>query len=125
MADIEKQENLAEEETVDTAETTAETEPSVTEEAVPTSKKKKDKKAKKAKGDKPNIFVRIGRRLAKFWRDYNSERKKISWKPWPEVCKSALIVVVTVVIFAAVIFGLDTVFHSLFEWLRSLIGGLA
>ena len=121
MADIEKQENLTEEETVDTAPTEVETEPSVAEETVPTSKTKKAKK--KAKGDKPNIFVRIGRRLAKFWRDYNSERKKISWKPWPEVCKSALIVVVTVVVFAAVIFGLDTVFHSLFEWLRTLIGG--
>ena len=113
MADIEKQESVTEEETVDT-------EPSVAEEAVPTKKKKAKKKAK---GDKPNIFVRIGRRLAKFWRDYNSERKKISWKPWPEVCKSAIIVVVTVVVFAAVIFGLDTVFHSLFEWLRTLIGG--
>ena len=123
MADIEKQENLAEEETVDTAESAVETEPSVAEEVVPKSKKKKTKK--KSKGDKPNIFVRIGRRLAKFWRDYNSERKKISWKPWPEVCKSALIVVVTVVIFAAVIFGMDTVFHSLFEWLRALIGGNA
>ncbi|MBO7292771.1 MAG: preprotein translocase subunit SecE, partial [Clostridia bacterium] len=115
--------NLAEEETVDTAESAVETEPSVAEEVVPKSKKKKTKK--KSKGDKPNIFVRIGRRLAKFWRDYNSERKKISWKPWPEVCKSALIVVVTVVIFAAVIFGMDTVFHSLFEWLRALIGGNA
>ena len=121
MADIEKQENLAEEETVETVEAAVETELPVAEEAVPNPKKKKEKK--KSKGEKPNIFVRIGRRLAKFWRDYNSERKKISWKPWPEVCKSALIVVVTVVVFAAIIFGMDTVFHSLFEWLRTLIGG--
>ena len=121
MADIEKQENLAEEETVETVEAAVETELPVAEEAVPNPKKKKEKK--KRKGEKPNIFVRIGRRLAKFWRDYNSERKKISWKPWPEVCKSALIVVVTVVVFAAIIFGMDTVFHSLFEWLRTLIGG--
>ena len=121
MADIEKQENLAEEETVETVEAAVETELPIAEEAVPNPKKKKEKK--KSKGEKPNIFVRIGRRLAKFWRDYNSERKKISWKPWPEVCKSALIVVVTVVVFAAIIFGMDTVFHSLFEWLRTLIGG--
>ena len=121
MADIEKQENLAEEETAETVEAAVETELPVAEEAVPNPKKKKEKK--KRKGEKPNIFVRIGRRLAKFWRDYNSERKKISWKPWPEVCKSALIVVVTVVVFAAIIFGMDTVFHSLFEWLRTLIGG--
>ena len=110
MAEMEKNET-----TVD-----AEVATPVTEEpAVPVAKEKKVK----AKAKKPNIFVRIGRRIAKFFRDYNSERKKISWKPWPEVCKSALIVVVTVVVFAAIIFGMDTVFHSLFEWLRTLIGG--
>ena len=33
------------------------------------------------KAQKPNFFVRLGRRIAKFFRDYNSERKKITWKP--------------------------------------------
>ena len=124
MAEIEKKDAITDDTAVaDVAEVTE----APAEEAP--AKAKKDTKKKKAK---PNFFVRIGRffvavgrRIAKFFRDYNSERKKISWKPWPEVCKSALIVVVTVVIFAAVIFGLDTVFHSLFEWLRALIGGLA
>ena len=119
MADIEKQENLAEEETVETVEAAVETELPVAEEAVPNPKKKKEKK--KSKGEKPNIFVRIGRRLAKFWRDYNSERKKISWKPWPEVCKSAGIVIVTVAIFSVVIWGMDQAFGSLFKWLSGLI----
>ncbi len=110
MADTEK--NIGAEEGV-AAETTA----SVAESSVPTPKKQK--KAKKDK--KPNFFVRLGRRLAKFVRDYNSERKKISWKPWREVCKSALIVVVTVTAFSLVIFGLDTAFGTLFSWLGGLV----
>ncbi|MBO7171150.1 MAG: preprotein translocase subunit SecE [Clostridia bacterium] len=108
MAEMEKNET-----TVD-----AEVATPVTEEpAVPAAKEKKVK----AKAKKPNIFVRIGRRIAKFFRDYNSERKKISWKPWPEVCKSAGIVIVTVAIFSVVIWGMDQAFGSLFKWLSGLI----
>ena len=108
MADMEKNET-----TVD-----AEVATPVTEETtVPAAK---DKKVK-AKAKKPNIFARIGRRIAKFFRDYNSERKKISWKPWSEVCKSAGIVIVTVAIFSVVIWGMDQAFGSLFKWLSGLI----
>ena len=108
MAEMEKNET-----TVD-----AEVATPVTEEpAVPAAKEKKVK----AKAKKPNIFVRLGRRIAKFFRDYNSERKKISWKPWPEVCKSAGIVIVTVAIFSVVIWGMDQAFGSLFKWLSGLI----
>ena len=110
MADIEKDETMAE-----VAKTDAPAESSVTE-SVPTAPKK-DKK----KSGKPNFFVRLGRRIAKFFRDYSSERKKISWKPWREVCKSALIVVVTVVIFAAIIYGVDEFFKFFFGWLRNLV----
>ena len=115
MADMEKEITAAKAEEVEAAEAVAES--SVTEEAVPAS----EKKQKKKKSDKPNFFVRLGRRLAKFWRDYNSERKKISWKPWREVCKSAGIVVVTVAIFSLVIWGLDQAFGALFAWLANLI----
>ena len=108
MAEMEKNET-----TVD-----AEVATPVTEEpAVPAAKEKKVK----AKAKKPNIFVRLGRRIAKFFREYNSERTKISWKPWPEVCKSAGIVIVTVAIFSVVIWGMDQAFGSLFKWLSGLI----
>lgn len=108
MADMEKNETTVE----------AEVAAPVTEEtAVPAAKEKKAK----AKAKKPNIFARLGRRIAKFFRDYNSERKKIAWKPWPEVCKSAGIVIVTVVIFSLVIWGMDQAFGSLFKWLSGLI----
>ena len=116
MADIEKDETMTETGAVEANETEAAVESSVTEEAVPASEKKQKKK-----GGKPNFFVRLGRRLAKFWRDYNSERKKISWKPWRDVCKSAGVVVVTVAIFSVVIWGMDQAFGALFAWLANLI----
>ena len=117
MAGIEKKDAITEDEVVadvaEVAEAPAEEVPA---------KAKKDKKAK------PNFFVRIGRffaacgrRIAKFFRDYNSERKKVVWKPWAEVCKSAGIVVVTVVAFSAVIYGIDEAFGNLFVWLANLI----
>lgn len=119
MADIEKDETLAAaDEVAAPAETEAAAESSVTE-AVPASDKKQKKKNRK-----PNIFARLGRRIAKFWRDYNSERKKISWKPWRDVCKSALIVVVTVIIFSAIIYGMDELFKLFFGWLRTLVATL-
>lgn len=112
MADIEKTASAA-------AESASAEEASKTpsgKETVPTPKKEKKKKS-----SKPNFFVRLGRRLAKFWRDYNSERKKISWKPWREVCKSAGVVIVTVLAFSLIIWGLDQAFGALFGWLAGLI----
>ena len=118
MADMEKNETMAEElENVEEIEETEAADDTPSAEAkVPASNKKQKKK-----NGKPNFFVRIGRRLWKFVRDCNSERKKISWKPWPEVCKSAGIVVVTVAIFSLVIWGLDQAFGALFAWLANLI----
>lgn len=116
MADMEKNETMAEElETVEEIEETeaADDAPSVEESQKVPKQKKKD--------GKPNFFVRIGRRLAKFARDFNSERKKIVWKPWRDVCKSAGIVVVTVVAFSIVIALIDFLAGSaitgIHEWL--------
>ena len=117
MADMESKNTMAEEaETVDAAAEVAAAEPSVAEEKVPTPAKKQKKKS-----NKPSFFVRLGRGIARFWRDYNSERKKIVWKPWREVCKSAGVVVVSVLIFSAIILGIDTAFDSLFKWVAGLI----
>ena len=123
MAEIEKEETMAEEEVVETEATEAETQESpITEAEVPAAAEKASKSKKKDKNAKPNFFVRLGRRIAKFFRDYNSERKKITWKPWREVCKSAGIVVVTVAVFSLAIYGIDEIFGNLFLWLDKIIG---
>ena len=118
MADMENKNPMAEETEVTATEVEAEAvaESPVAEEKVPVATKKQKKKS-----GKPNVFVRMGRAMAKFWRDYNSERKKIVWKPWRDVCKSAGVVVVSVLVFSAIILGIDTAFDSLFKWVAGLI----
>jgi preprotein translocase SecE subunit len=119
MAEIEKEETMAADEVVETEAEAQET--PIAEPEVPATVTKESKGKKKDKNAKPNFFVRLGRRIAKFFRDYNSERKKVVWKPWAEVCKSAGIVVVTVAAFSAVIYGIDEAFGNLFLWLAKLI----
>lgn len=118
MAEIEKEETMAEE-VVAEAETQ---ETPIAESEVPVVEKKASKDAKKDKNAKPNFFVRLGRRITKFFRDYNSERKKVTWKPWRDVCKSAGVVVVTVAVFSLAIYGIDAAFGNLFLWLAGIIG---
>ena len=81
----------------------------------------KVKKSAKKKNVKPNFFVRLGKRIAKFFREYNSERKKVAWKPVREVFKSLGVVVVTVAVFSLAIFVIDLAFGSFFEWLPTAI----
>ncbi len=55
------------------------------------------------KEKKPNIFKRI----AKFWRDYTSELKKVVWMSWKDVRKNAFLVIVCAVAISVVIGLLD------------------
>jgi preprotein translocase SecE subunit len=77
---------------------------------------------------KPNIFVRIGRAfvqicraIAKFFRDYGSEMKKVTWAPASTVRKNTIIVAVIVAVFAVGIGILDVAFNLGFTWLGKLI----
>ena len=129
MAEINTNETVSEatEVTTEVADTPVENVPTP---AKKSADKKPAKNGKKAK--KPNFFVRIGlffarlgKRIAKFFREYNSERKKVSWKPVREVFKSLGVVVVTVAIFSLAIYGIDIVFGTFVEWLPEIIGRLA
>ena len=71
---------------------------------------------------KPNIFKRMGSRIAKFWRDFRSEMKKVVWLSKSETKKSSLLVVVTVVAIAAAIGVVDTVFSTIINFIAGLIG---
>lgn len=64
-------------------------------------KKKKDKKPKEKK-------------VARKAREMSSELKKVTWPGFAEVCKKTGIVLVVVILFAIVLFGLDTLFGYLF-----------
>ena len=71
-----------------------------------------DKKVASAKEKKSG-------KLSKFFRDIRSEFKKISWPSKKQVWNNTLVVLVTVAIFAVIIWGLD----FLLSWLRDLLIG--
>lgn len=96
-------------------------------EAAETSKSKPEKakkdaakknSGKKSGEKKPNIFVRMGKAVAKFFKDERGECKKIVWPDRKTVLKSSLVVIVTVAILGVVIWLVDT---GLSEGVRALI----
>ena len=66
-------------------------------------KQVKDKKAEKpaktakVKDKKPNVFVRMGRSIKKFFKELRGESKKVVWPDRKTVLKSSLVVIVSVV----------------------------
>ena len=78
-------------------------------EKVEKAKKVKEKPAKAKKG---NIFVRIGKAIKGFIKDFRGETKKIVWPGAKEVIKSTGVVLVAVLVIGAGIW--------LADWLLSL-----
>lgn len=72
--------------------------------------KNETKKAPEKKGN--GFFQRIG----KFFREFRSEVKKISWPTFAEVVKNTIITLVVVAIFAIVIGLFDWGVSSLRDW---------
>ena len=52
-----------------------------------------------------------------FAKEVRSELRKVAWPKWPEVRRFSIIVLVTVVIYTAYVFGLDSLFGVLSGWL--------
>lgn len=77
-------------------------------------------KAPKAekKADKPSIWARLG----VWYKSLKSECKKVSWASWKSVKSNSITVIVTAVIFAAVLGILDYCFSSAVVGLSRLIG---
>lgn len=69
--------------------------------------------AAQQKAKKPGFFKRLGNFFVKSW----SELKKVSWPTFDTVLKNTGIVLLVVLFFALLLFGVD----SLFAWLISLI----
>ena len=65
------------------------------------------------KAKKPGLFKRLGNFFVKSW----SELKKVSWPTFDTVLKNTGIVLLVVLFFALLLFGVD----RLFAWLISLI----
>ncbi len=83
-------------------------------------KAKKDAKGAKdgAKQKKGNIFKRMGKAIAKFFKEERSETKKIVWPDAKTVLKSTAVVLVVVAVLAVVLWLVDT---GLTEGIRALV----
>lgn len=86
------------------------------------------KVAKAAKGSKskdaqPNIFVRAGKTVKKFFKDFKGESKKIVWPDGKTVLKSSIVVLVVVAILSIVVLGIDMGLAKIIETLQSLATG--
>ena len=84
--------------------------------------KKAETKATKSQDKKPNIFVRLGKKIKKLCRDLGSEMKKVVWLSKSETKKSSVLVIVTVIAIAAAIGVVDTAFSTVINFIAGLIG---
>ena len=71
---------------------------------------------------KPNIFVRIWRKLCKLCKDVVGEMKKVVWTPKNELKKSTKLVLATVVAVGLAIAVVDFCFSWIINSIAGLIG---
>jgi preprotein translocase subunit SecE len=77
---------------------------------------KPEKKAKQDKNKKPNIFVRMGRKLKETF----SELKRVSWPTFGKAVKATGVVLVIVFIFTVIVTGVNFGFNELLKFVSGL-----
>ncbi|MDE7296452.1 MAG: preprotein translocase subunit SecE [Clostridia bacterium] len=82
-----------------------------TETEVKRGKEPEKKQKKQDKNKKPNIFVRMGRKLKETF----SELKRVSWPTFGKALKATGVVLVIVLIFTVVVTGVNFGFGKLLE----------
>ncbi|MCM1438859.1 MAG: preprotein translocase subunit SecE [Roseburia sp.] len=65
----------------------------------------------KEKEKKPNIFVRMGRKLKETF----SELKRVTWPTFPKVLKATGVVLVVVLVFLVVVTGINQGLQALLK----------
>ena len=88
--------------------------------AVNEKKSKTKSNTKNNEPAKPNVFVRVWKKLCKLCKDVIGEMKKVVWTPKDELKKSTKVVLAAVVAVAVAIACVDT----LFSWIINSIAGL-
>lgn len=71
---------------------------------------------------KQNGFVRLCKRIAKFFRDCKGELKKIVWPTPQSVTKSTGVVLVTIIVLGLFVFALDSGFMRLLGLVMNVAG---
>ena len=70
------------------------------------------------KAQKPNIFVRMGRRLKETF----SELKRVTWPTFPKVIKGTCVVLVVVTIFTVVVTAINYGLQELLQVITNIKG---
>ena len=83
---------------------------------------KAEKKPVKSAVKKENFFVRVWKKLVKFFKDTVGELKKVYWTPKDELFKNTKLVVITVVAVGLAIAVVDTVSSVIVNSIAGLIG---
>ena len=83
---------------------------------------KADKKSNKSAVNRENFFVRVWKKLVKFFKDTVGELKKVYWTPKDELIKNTKLVVVTVLAVGIAIAVVDTVSSVIVNAIAGLIG---
>ena len=69
----------------------------------------------RAPASRPAKKERVG--IVQYLREVRDEMRKVAWPKRPEVQRFSIIVLVTVVLYTAYVFGLDSLFGVLSGWL--------
>lgn len=67
---------------------------------------------------KPNIFVRMGRKIKETF----SELKRVTWPTFPKVVKATCVVLVVVLIFTVVVTAINFGLQSLLDLITNSLG---
>ena len=68
---------------------------------------------------KPNIFVRMGRKLKETF----SELRRVTWPSFPKVVRSTCVVLVVVVVFLVVVTAINFGLQELLKVITNINGG--
>jgi len=76
---------------------------------------KKDRK----KSDSPSAFQRV----STFFKEVVGEARKVIWPDRKELQKKTITVILTSLLFAAIIFGYDSVYNAILYFFVGILGG--
>ena len=79
--------------------------------------------AEAVKEKKKNIFVRVGKKIAGFFKGIFSELKKVSWPTKKQVVNNTIVALVVMIVAAIVIWGFDQIAKLIIEALVTLTRG--
>lgn len=79
-----------------------------------------DKVIENPKNKKPNIFVRFGKGISRFFREYKSEVKKIVWPDFPTVVKKTVVVLIVVAVIGVGIWIADFLLSQIIDLVNTL-----